>query len=189
LTANDTDAETQGQLTVIDVSAATQYGAAFGVLSAVLQVFIPFRRYAPILKALTLALLAYVASLFIIEIPWGEVAVGTLLLKLSLKPEYIVAVVAVFLLQASLRLPRGRRPIQIDFVGSVLVIAGVSLLWPSLLPAFGVMTTLVDWVSPVAASATDAVVATLKARLAIVIAVAAFLVATPVALYLALRED
>ena len=70
-----------------------------------------------------------------------------------------------------------------------LLIAGVSLLWPSLLPAFGVMTTLVDWVSPVAASATDAVVATLKARLAIVIAVAAFLVATPVALYLALRED
>jgi len=39
-----------------------------------------------------------------------------------------VAVVAVFLLQVSLRLPRGRRPIQIDFVGSVLVIAGVSLL-------------------------------------------------------------
>jgi len=72
------------------------YGAAFGVLSAVLQVFIPFRRYAPILKALTLALLAYVASLFIIEIPWGEVAVGTLLPRLSLKPEYIVAVVAVF---------------------------------------------------------------------------------------------
>jgi NRAMP (natural resistance-associated macrophage protein)-like metal ion transporter len=65
------------------------YGAAFGVLSAVLQVFIPFRRYAPILKALTLAL-------FIIEIPWGEVAVGTLLPKLSLRPEYIVAVVAVF---------------------------------------------------------------------------------------------
>jgi len=72
------------------------YGAAFGILSVVLQVFIPFPRYAPILKALTLALLAYVASLFIIEIPWGEVAFGTLMPKLSLTSEYIVAVVAVF---------------------------------------------------------------------------------------------
>lgn len=39
-----------------------------------------------------------------------------------------VAVVAVVLLQISLRLPRGRRPLKIDYVGSVLVIAGVSLL-------------------------------------------------------------
>ena len=62
------------------------YGAAFGILSVVLQVFIPFPRYAPILKALTLALLAYVASLFIIEIPWGEVAFGTLM-KLQHGPQ------------------------------------------------------------------------------------------------------
>ena len=75
---------------------ARWFGAGFGILSVVLQVFIPFRKYAPLLKALTLALLAYVASLFVIEIPWGEVAYGTLLPRLSLKPEYIVAVVAVF---------------------------------------------------------------------------------------------
>src|SRR3954463_13192334 len=47
---------------------ARWYGAAFGILSLVLQVFIPFPRYAPILKALTLALLAYVASLFVMHI-------------------------------------------------------------------------------------------------------------------------
>src|SRR5258706_5139991 len=75
---------------------ARWFGAGFGILSAVLQVFIPFRRYAPILKALTLALLAYVASLFVIHIPWGDVAYGTLLPRLSLKPDYIVAIVAVF---------------------------------------------------------------------------------------------
>jgi NRAMP (natural resistance-associated macrophage protein)-like metal ion transporter len=75
---------------------ARWYGAGFGILSLVLQVFIPFPKYAPILKALTLALLAYVASLFVIHIPWGEVASGTLLPKLSLKPDYIVAIVAVF---------------------------------------------------------------------------------------------
>jgi NRAMP (natural resistance-associated macrophage protein)-like metal ion transporter len=75
---------------------ARWFGAGFGLLSALLQVLIPFRKYAPILKALTLALLAYVASLFVIQIPWGEVAYGTLLPKLSLKPDYIVAIVAVF---------------------------------------------------------------------------------------------
>jgi NRAMP (natural resistance-associated macrophage protein)-like metal ion transporter len=75
---------------------ARWYGAAFGILSLVLQIFIPFPRYAPILKALTLALLAYVASLFVMHIPWGEVAVGTLLPKLSIKADYIIAVVAVF---------------------------------------------------------------------------------------------
>ncbi|MHB9103319.1 MAG: NRAMP family divalent metal transporter [Sulfuricella sp.] len=38
------------------------YAIAFGLLSLVLQIFVPFPRYAPILKALTLALLAYVAT-------------------------------------------------------------------------------------------------------------------------------
>lgn len=39
-----------------------------------------------------------------------------------------VAVLAVALLQVSLRLPRGRPPLRIDYVGSILIIAGVSLL-------------------------------------------------------------
>jgi NRAMP (natural resistance-associated macrophage protein)-like metal ion transporter len=68
----------------------------FGALSLTLQVLIPFNKYAPILKLLTFALLAYVASLFVIEIPWREVALGTLIPHLSLEPDYIVAVVAVF---------------------------------------------------------------------------------------------
>ena len=47
------------------------YVVGFGVVSVVLQVFVPFPRYSPILKALTLALLAYVDTAFVIEIPWG----------------------------------------------------------------------------------------------------------------------
>lgn len=72
------------------------YAIAFGLVSLVLQVFIPFPRYAPILKALTLALLAYVATVFVVKVPWGEVFYQTIMPSLSLKAEYVVAVVAVF---------------------------------------------------------------------------------------------
>ncbi len=72
------------------------YAIAFGIISLVLQIFIPFPRYAPILKALTLALLAYVATVFVVKVPWGEVLYQTLVPSFSLKAEYIIAIVAVF---------------------------------------------------------------------------------------------
>lgn len=72
------------------------YAIAFGLASLVLQIFVPFPRYAPILKALTLALLAYVATVFVVKVPWGEVFFQTIMPSLSLKADYVVAVVAVF---------------------------------------------------------------------------------------------
>jgi NRAMP (natural resistance-associated macrophage protein)-like metal ion transporter len=72
------------------------YAVAFGLLSVVLQVFIPFPRYAPILKALTLALFAYVATVFVVKVPWSDVFYQTLMPSISFKGEYVVAVVAVF---------------------------------------------------------------------------------------------
>lgn len=72
------------------------YAIGFGMLSLVLQVLVPFPRYAPLLKALTMALLAYVATVFVVRIPWDQVLYQTLLPSLSLKPDYVVAVVAVF---------------------------------------------------------------------------------------------
>ena len=72
------------------------YAIAFGLVSLLLQVFVPFPRYAPILKALTLALLAYVATVFVVRVPWGEVFYQTIMPSLSLKADYVVAVVAVF---------------------------------------------------------------------------------------------
>jgi len=72
------------------------YAIAFGLVSLALQIFVPFPRYAPILKALTLALLAYVATVFVVEVPWREVLFQTLLPSLSLQADYLVAVVAVF---------------------------------------------------------------------------------------------
>ena len=56
----------------------------------------PFPRYSPILKLLTLALFAYVATVFAVEVPWGEVLLGTVLPKVSLQADYIVTVVAIF---------------------------------------------------------------------------------------------
>jgi NRAMP (natural resistance-associated macrophage protein)-like metal ion transporter len=72
------------------------YVAAFGIMSVLLQIFVPFPRYSPILKALTFALLAYVVTPFAVAVPWNEVLSGALLPPLSLQSDYIVAVVAVF---------------------------------------------------------------------------------------------
>lgn len=72
------------------------YAIGFGCISLILQIFIPYRRYVRILKWLTLALLAYVATIFVVKIPWMAVFSGTFLPHLSWKTEYITTIVAVF---------------------------------------------------------------------------------------------
>ena len=72
------------------------YTVAFGVLCMLLQLFIPYHRYVRILKWLTLTLLAYVATVFVVNVPWSQVVVQALWPQLSWKPEYITTVVAVF---------------------------------------------------------------------------------------------
>jgi len=46
-----------------------EHALIFAAPSVLLQVFVPYRQYAPILKFLTLVLLLYVAVAFTIEIP------------------------------------------------------------------------------------------------------------------------
>ncbi|MFJ7886065.1 NRAMP family divalent metal transporter [Pseudomonas sp. NPDC096917] len=72
------------------------YAIAFGIISLLLQVFIPYTRYVRVLKWLTLVLLAYVGTLFAVHIPWGEVVRGTVWPHLSWDPAYITMVVAIF---------------------------------------------------------------------------------------------
>jgi len=72
------------------------YVISFGAISLLLQIFVPYQRYVRILKWLTLALLAYVATLFIIHIPWTQVLINTFWPHLSWTPAYITTVVAVF---------------------------------------------------------------------------------------------
>ncbi|MGJ7531376.1 NRAMP family divalent metal transporter [Variovorax sp. GB1P17] len=75
---------------------AQLYAVAFGVGSLLLQVFIPYRRYVRILKWLTLGLLAYVATAFVVHIPWRQVIVSTLVPGQSWSAGYITTVVAIF---------------------------------------------------------------------------------------------
>src|ERR1700689_4030256 len=49
----------------------------FVVATLLLQIFIPYHRYVRFLKWLTMSLLAYVAVLFTVHVPWGQVALRT----------------------------------------------------------------------------------------------------------------
>jgi Mn2+/Fe2+ NRAMP family transporter len=68
----------------------------FALICHLLQVFITFPRYAPILKVLTLALFAYVATVFAVDVPWREVLLDSVTPSLSWNSNYVVVVVAVF---------------------------------------------------------------------------------------------
>ena len=46
----------------------------FGVVTVLLQVFVPYRRLAPILKWMTLSLFVYVATAFTVHVPWRQIA-------------------------------------------------------------------------------------------------------------------
>jgi len=67
----------------------------FAAASVMLQVFVPYHRYASLLKWMTLVLFAYVAMIFSVHISWGEVLFGTLIPVISFKADYLTLVVAV----------------------------------------------------------------------------------------------
>ncbi|MDQ6621793.1 MAG: divalent metal cation transporter [Pseudomonadota bacterium] len=72
------------------------YVVGIGALCVVLQVFVSYARYVRVLKWLTLSLFAYVGVVFAVDIPWAEVARAVLLPSVSIAPEYITTVVAIF---------------------------------------------------------------------------------------------
>lgn len=53
-------------------------------------------RYVMFLKWLTLSLLAYAATLLVIEVPWGDVLLSTVLPTVSRERDYLIVLVAVF---------------------------------------------------------------------------------------------
>ena len=55
------------------------YVIAFGVLCAILPVFVAYARYVAVLKWLTLALFAYFGTAMVVDIPWAEAARGFLI--------------------------------------------------------------------------------------------------------------
>ena len=72
------------------------HAVVFGLVSLGLQVFMPYQRYVRFLKWLTLALLAYVAVVFTIAIPWREVIVGIVWPRVALTAQSLTVIVAVF---------------------------------------------------------------------------------------------
>ncbi|HEY8682276.1 MAG TPA: divalent metal cation transporter, partial [Rhodanobacter sp.] len=73
---------------------ALAYAAGFALLSLVLQMFIPFTRYSPILKLLTLSLFAYVATVMVIHVPWAAVLKSIVVPPITWNAKYAVGLVA-----------------------------------------------------------------------------------------------
>jgi NRAMP (natural resistance-associated macrophage protein)-like metal ion transporter len=72
------------------------YAVGFGVLSVLLQVFVPYQRYVNLLKWLTLVLLAYVATVFVVHVPWHDVLTSTVWPHIAWNKDYLTTIVAVF---------------------------------------------------------------------------------------------
>ena len=72
-----------------------EHALIFAAGSVLLQVFVPYRRYAPVLKFLTLVLFLYVATAFTVDIPWGEALLAAVWPKPSIDPDYFLMLVAV----------------------------------------------------------------------------------------------
>jgi NRAMP (natural resistance-associated macrophage protein)-like metal ion transporter len=71
------------------------HAVVFGVLTVVLQIFVPYRRLAPILKWLTLALFVYVAVAFAVPIPWRQVLHDLVLPHVQPNADFAMMIVAV----------------------------------------------------------------------------------------------
>src|SRR5436305_11265887 len=72
------------------------YALVFGGICLVLEVFVPYHRYAGILKFMAMVLLVYVAAAFSVKVPWGEVARATFIPKVAFDRDLILTLVAVF---------------------------------------------------------------------------------------------
>ena len=63
--------------------------------STLLQVFVPYRRYAPVLKFMTLTLFAYVVTALTVKIPWSTALLSTFWPKSVINTNYFLMIVAV----------------------------------------------------------------------------------------------
>lgn len=74
----------------------TAWVAGFGLVSVLLQVCIPYTSYVRILKWLTLALFAYVGTVFAVHIEWTDVVLALVWPQITLSKDYLTTVVAIF---------------------------------------------------------------------------------------------
>ena len=62
---------------------ALLYSAMFAITSVVLQILIPYNKYASILKWLTLALFSYVATVFVVRVDWMQTLRGAFIPRMN----------------------------------------------------------------------------------------------------------
>jgi len=73
-----------------------EFTIAFAVFSVILQMFVPYKRYARFLTVLTLSLFAYVAVVFMIHLDWSAVGLGMIGVHAELSPAAATTIVAIF---------------------------------------------------------------------------------------------
>jgi Mn2+/Fe2+ NRAMP family transporter len=71
------------------------YALVFGILSLCLQINLPYRRYVRYLKWLSLALFAYVATAFVVHVPWLQAIRSLVMPSIAWNTDYWMALVAV----------------------------------------------------------------------------------------------
>lgn len=71
------------------------YALGFGLVSLLLQVFVPYRKYVGYLRWLTWTLFAYVVTAFLVHVPWSTALRSTLVPSISLNATYLLALVGV----------------------------------------------------------------------------------------------
>jgi len=72
-----------------------EHALIFAAASTLLQVFVPYHRYAPVLKFMTLTLFAYVATALTVTVPWSTALLATIWPKPTFNADYFLMVVAV----------------------------------------------------------------------------------------------
>src|ERR1700687_3161971 len=138
-----------------------EHALIFASASTLLQVFVPYRRYAPVLKFLTLTLFAYVATALTVNIPWSAALLAAIWPRPTIDADYFLMVVAVlgttispylFFWQASQEVEemnqgRTRRPLRELTKGGhpeierIKIDTIVGMIFPNVIAFFIILTT------------------------------------------------
>ncbi|HZX28626.1 MAG TPA: divalent metal cation transporter [Telluria sp.] len=94
--AADIAAMGEAMFLVTKIGSPHNYSLGMGFLCLTLQIFLPYRTYVRYLKWLTLGLLAYVAAVFAVKMPWAEVAARTVWPHFAFTRESVALIVAIF---------------------------------------------------------------------------------------------
>jgi len=74
---------------------AQVYAAGFAIITIVLEIASPYDKYARYLKWLCLTLFAYVATIFVIHVPWKQVVIATFVPTFHFNVTFATSLVAV----------------------------------------------------------------------------------------------